>query len=224
MLLTGLRGVGKTVLLNEIQHKAKRDGYHTVVIEAHEDKTLGALLAPHLRTVLFELNRLAGAIDKVKRGLAVLRGFIGAFKITVNDVAMGLDIEPEKGAADSGDLEVDLPNLFVAIAEAAEKGKSRWRSLSMKFSISTKRSWCSHHGDAQDSTTTASFGAAWRWTANPWYDDDSAIAQAAGHRPDFPQTRGRMATHSAGVVRAWKMILSSYPVDCSTRLRNWLRS
>ena len=49
MLLTGLRGVGKTVLLNEIERLAKADGYRTIFIEAHEDKPLGPLLAPHLR-------------------------------------------------------------------------------------------------------------------------------------------------------------------------------
>ena len=73
-----------------------------------------------MRTVLYKLDRIAGAGDKVKRALAVLRSFIGVFNITVNDVAFGLDIEPEKGAADSGDLEIDLPNVFIAIGEAAE--------------------------------------------------------------------------------------------------------
>jgi hypothetical protein len=121
MLLTGLRGVGKTVLLNEIERLAKAEGYRTLAIEAHEDKQLGALIAPSLRTLLFDLNRIAGAGDKVKRGLAVLRSFIGAIKVTVGDATFGLDIEPEKGAADSGDLEIDLPNLFVAVAEAAEE-------------------------------------------------------------------------------------------------------
>ena len=124
MLLTGLRGVGKTVLLNEIERLANADGYRTVAIEAHEDKPLGPLLAPQLRTVLYELNRMAGAGDKVKRGLAVLRSFIGSLKLTVSEVTLGLDIEPEKGAADSGDLEIDLPNLLVAVAEAAEERKT----------------------------------------------------------------------------------------------------
>ena len=62
MLLTGLRGVGKTVLLNEIERLAKADGYRTIAIEAHEDKPLGPLLAPQLRTVLYELNRMAGRL------------------------------------------------------------------------------------------------------------------------------------------------------------------
>ena len=67
---------------------------------------------------------MAGAGDKVKRGLAVLRSFVGALKVTYAEVSIGLDIDPEKGAADSGDLEIDLPNLFVAVAEAAEERRS----------------------------------------------------------------------------------------------------
>lgn len=120
MLLTGLRGVGKTVLLNEIKRMADGTGYHTIAIEAHEGKALGPLIAPYLRSLLYDLDRMAGAGNKAKRGLAVLRSFIGALKVTVGDVSIGLDIDPEKGSADSGDLEIDLPNLFVAIGEAAE--------------------------------------------------------------------------------------------------------
>jgi len=124
ILLTGLRGVGKTVLLNEIERLAKADGYHTIVIEAHEDKPLGPLLAPYLRRLLFELDRIKGAGDKVKRGLRVLRSFLGNLKVTYEDVSLGLDVDPERGSADSGDLEIDLPNLFVAVAEAAEERRS----------------------------------------------------------------------------------------------------
>lgn len=124
MLLTGLRGVGKTVLLNDIERLAEAEGYRTIAVEAHEDKRLAPLLAVHLRRLLFDLDRLAGAGDKVKRGLAVLRSFIGAIKLTVGEVDIGLDIEPEQGAADSGDLEVDLPNLLVAVAEAAAERHS----------------------------------------------------------------------------------------------------
>ncbi|MCR4297751.1 MAG: ATP-binding protein [Gallionella sp.] len=124
MLLTGLRGVGKTVLLNEIKRMADGDGYRTISIEAHEGKALGPLIAPYLRSLLYDLDRIAGTGDKVKRGLAVLRSFIGALKLTVGDVSIGLDIDPERGSADSGDLEIDLPNLFVAIGEAAQDRNS----------------------------------------------------------------------------------------------------
>lgn len=121
ILLTGLRGVGKTVLLNEIDRLAAKAGYRTVVVEAHEDKSLAALLVPPLRKLLYELDRVAGAGDKAKRGLAVLKGFMNGVKVTMGGLEVGLDIDPEKGAADSGDLESDLPNLFVAVAEAAEE-------------------------------------------------------------------------------------------------------
>ena len=124
LLLTGLRGVGKTVLLNEIERLAKELQYKTIFIEAHEDKPLGALIAPPLRTLLFELNRMAGAGDKARRGLAVLRSFLSGLKVSYGEVTVGLDIDPEPGAADSGDLEVDLPNLFVAVAEAAQERKT----------------------------------------------------------------------------------------------------
>ena len=121
LLLTGLRGVGKTVLLNEIERMALAAGYRCILVEAHEGKSLSVLLAPHLRRLLFDLDRIAGAGDKARRGLAVLKSFIGAIKIKVGEVDIGLDIEPEPGAADSGDLEIDLPSLFLAVAEAAQE-------------------------------------------------------------------------------------------------------
>ena len=121
ILLTGLRGVGKTVLLNEIERLAAADDYNTVLIEVHENKSLGILLIPHLRKLLFELDRVAGAGEMVRRGLGVLRSFASTLKITVDNVEFGLDIDPETGAADSGDIEVDLPNLFIAVAQAAKE-------------------------------------------------------------------------------------------------------
>jgi AAA ATPase domain len=124
LLLTGLRGVGKTVLLNEIERMALAEGYRTVVIEAHENKPLGPLIAPYLRSLFYELDRIAGAGDKVRRGFRVLRSFLGQLKVIYEDVAVGLDVEPEEGSADSGDLEIDLPNLFVAVGEAAKERKA----------------------------------------------------------------------------------------------------
>src|SRR5580704_8542206 len=60
ILLTGLRGVGKTVLLNEIERMALKEEYRTISIEAHEKKDLGPLIAPHLWKLLFDLDRMAG--------------------------------------------------------------------------------------------------------------------------------------------------------------------
>ncbi len=121
LLLTGLRGVGKTVLLNEIEQIAIAEGCKTVLVEAHEGKSLGALITLPLRKLLFSLNRIASAGDRVKRALAVLKGFATVVKMKVGDLEFGLDIEPELGTADSGDIEEDLPNLFLAIAEAAKE-------------------------------------------------------------------------------------------------------
>ena len=124
LMLTGLRGVGKTVLLNEVRRMAQDAGYRTVLLEAHEDKALGPLIAAPLKTVFFELDRMANAGDRVKRGLRVLRSFLGGLKVKMGELEIGLDIDPETGAADSGDIEIDLPNLFEALGEAAKEKKS----------------------------------------------------------------------------------------------------
>jgi hypothetical protein len=124
ILLVGLRGVGKTVLLNEIERMTRDNGYHTITLEAHEDKSLAALLPPHLRRLLFALDRMAGLSEKVRRGLGVLKSFISGIRVKVGETEFGIDIEPERGTADSGDLEVDLPNLFIAVAEAAQDRKT----------------------------------------------------------------------------------------------------
>jgi hypothetical protein len=122
--MTGLRGVGKTVLLNEMERMAREKGYRTLFVEASVQKPLAVLLVPQLRTLLYDLDRMAGAGNKVRRGLAVLKSFVGAVKVSFGEVEFGLDIEPEKGSADSGDLEVDLSSLFIAVAEAAEERQS----------------------------------------------------------------------------------------------------
>lgn len=118
-IMTGLRGVGKTVLLNEIAQLADQAHYHTIIIEAHENKSLTALLIPQLRNILFSLNRLALAGNKARRALAILKSFVNSVKVKVGEIELGIGVEPEVGTADSGDLETDLPHLFISIAEAA---------------------------------------------------------------------------------------------------------
>ncbi len=124
LLLTGLRGVGKTVLLNKLEQLAKDSDFKTILIEAPVDKSLAEMLVPSLRQLLYRLDRLAGAGNRVRRGLAVLKSFISVIKLKAGEFEIGLDIEPEKGTADSGDIETDLTNLFVAVAEAAEEKKT----------------------------------------------------------------------------------------------------
>ena len=124
LMLTGLRGVGKTVLLNEVRRMAQETGYRTVLVEAHEDKALGPLIAAPLKAVFFELDRMAPTGNRVKHGLRVLRSFLGGLKVKMGELEIGLDIDPETGAADSGDIEIDLPNLFEALGDAAKEKKS----------------------------------------------------------------------------------------------------
>jgi AAA ATPase domain len=117
MILVGLRGVGKTVLLNRIWEAAKDDGFKSVLIEAHEDKGIAELLIPPLRQVLFSLDAQENVSDKVKRGFRVLSSFIKGLRVKISEIEFSVD--PELGVGDSGDLEADLGELFVAIGEAA---------------------------------------------------------------------------------------------------------
>jgi len=124
LMLTGLRGVGKTVLLNEIRAQAKARGYATELLEAQDGQTLAELMVPALRRALLELDRGARAVDSVKRGIRVLRSFIGALTVSAGGVEVTLDVDPEIGRADSGNLEDDLTDVLIALGEAAQ-GSSR---------------------------------------------------------------------------------------------------
>lgn len=118
-IFIGLRGVGKTVLLNEVQRIAESLGCLTLHIEAYDGKSLPELLVPGLKSLLLSLDRMAKATDATRRALRVLRSFVGSVKIKIGDVDLGLSVPAEAGAADSGDLETDLTALFLAVGEAA---------------------------------------------------------------------------------------------------------
>ncbi len=123
LVLYGLRGVGKTVLLNRIRLDAEVRGIASVRIEAPEERSLPALLAPALRTALLRLRRIDAAKAKLGHAMKALAGFVGALKLKYADVELALDVEPEHGLADSGDLDTDLADLIVTVAEAAaERG------------------------------------------------------------------------------------------------------
>ena len=119
VLMVGLRGVGKTVLLDRIRELAEERGLQTVRIEAPESRSLPALLAPGLRTVLLHLSLSQNARDLAKRALRGLAGFAKALKLKYRDIEVGIDFEPEAGLADNGDLEQDLQALFELTGEAA---------------------------------------------------------------------------------------------------------
>jgi hypothetical protein len=120
MVMVGLRGVGKTVLLRQIQSRAKQRSYETIFLETNDDRMFVGLLTAAIRAMLFELDQMSGLEQKVKTGLRVLRSFIGSLKLSVSDYSIELGVDPLPGVADSGNLENDLSDLFVAIAEAAK--------------------------------------------------------------------------------------------------------
>lgn len=124
LILVGLRGVGKTVLLVRVKEIAEQLGYKAFTIEAHEGKSLAGLLVPPLRQVLFSLDAMSGIKDKSKRALRVLRSFMNGVRIQIGEYDIGLSIDPERGTADSGDLEADLGALLVAIGEAAKSANT----------------------------------------------------------------------------------------------------
>jgi len=119
-MLVGLRGVGKTVLLDRIRQDAEASGIHTVRIEAPEGRSLPAILAPQLRQALLRLSRLETAKNHAVRGLRALAGFASKLKVTYQDIEVGYDFDPEPGLADNGDLEHDLQALFEQVGLAAK--------------------------------------------------------------------------------------------------------
>ncbi|HTK97370.1 MAG TPA: ATP-binding protein [Pseudomonadales bacterium] len=121
ILMIGLRGVGKTVLLDRMRDDAEGEGIQTVRIEAPEGRSLPALLAPQLRQALLRLSRNAQAKALSQRALRALAGFAKALKVKYHDIEVGVDLEPEPGLADNGDLEHDLQALLEAVGAAAKK-------------------------------------------------------------------------------------------------------
>jgi len=122
LLLIGLRGVGKTVLLDRIRREAEAAGHLTFRLEAPEGRSLPAILAPQLRRSLLALSRVSAAKELATRGLRALAGFVGALKVKFDDIEVGVDLEPEPGLADNGDLELDLQELVIILGQAAQKG------------------------------------------------------------------------------------------------------
>lgn len=118
IFLIGLRGTGKTVLLHKISKMAEDEQYRVIMMEADEKKSFAQMLLPELRRVLYSLDVGENISSKVKKAFRVLKSFKLMLKLSDIDVEVG--IEPEKGIADSGNLETDLAQVFIALGEAAQ--------------------------------------------------------------------------------------------------------
>ena len=124
MMLLGLRGTGKTVLLNEVGKIAEQAGLLVSKVESPEEESLARLLYPEMRKVMRSLSTVEAAKQIANQGLKGLRGFASIFKIDIAGVEVG--VEPEPGLADSGNLQYDLPDLFNVIGRAAQAAGKGW--------------------------------------------------------------------------------------------------
>jgi hypothetical protein len=124
LIFYGLRGVGKTVLLNRIRLDAEARGIVGVRIEAPEGRSLPALLAPALRASLMQLDRGEAIKAAGRKALSALGGFVSSLKVKYQDIQLGMDLGARKGLADSGDLDNDLGELLAAVGEAAAEKKT----------------------------------------------------------------------------------------------------
>jgi hypothetical protein len=124
VLMVGLRGVGKTVLLDKIRQDAEARGIETMRVEAPEGRSLPALLAPQLRLALLKLSRVENAKAVAEKGLRALAGFAKALKLKFGDIEVGLDFDPEPGLADNGDLQGDLTALLEQVGNAAKSANT----------------------------------------------------------------------------------------------------
>jgi hypothetical protein len=120
MLITGLRGVGKTVLLGEFERRAVAEGWVTVTAEITKNEEFGARMSSLVRRALFQTAPKASWTEKVRRAAGVLK----SFSLTVSSegaVTAGIDVDAIEGLADTGNLSDDLTDLLVALGEAAQE-------------------------------------------------------------------------------------------------------
>jgi len=116
LMLLGLRGVGKTVLLNRIGEIADEIGYLIVKLEAPEGQRLANFLAPALKGALIRLSRIAKGKELASQALGALQGFASVFRVSIGDLSLEVT---DPHTADSGNLEIDLPGLLVEVGKAA---------------------------------------------------------------------------------------------------------
>ncbi|ONI73475.1 ATPase [Actinosynnema sp. ALI-1.44] len=124
LVLTGLRGVGKTVLLGELRSMALKRGWGAGKIEARPDADLRRPLSAALHRAVRDLAVRHRAPDRVEHVLGVLKAF--ALRAAPEGAKLrdrwqpGIDVPAANGRADSGDIEIDLVELFTDVAELAQ--------------------------------------------------------------------------------------------------------
>lgn len=120
----GLRGVGKTVVLNRVLELAEAENYSVAYIEAHDGASLASLLVPRLKEIVLRIDRMEGAKALGRKALSTLKGFAKSFNVNMGDVEVSFDFDNDGKRADSGDIAADLPELFTVLGQAAADRKT----------------------------------------------------------------------------------------------------
>ena len=118
LLLIGLRGVGKTVLLKHLAESARQNGVLPIQVEVRNAKSDMEELTLRLREALSELDYAEKAKAQIHHAFSVLRNFVKSFSINIGD--FGIAIEATAGVATSGKMELDLSEVLIAVAKAAK--------------------------------------------------------------------------------------------------------
>lgn len=121
LMLYGLRGVGKTVLLNHVEELATNYGYHVEHLEMSEGDDFRRVIAKTANKTLRAISTFENIKDKAKKAFGILK----AFSIAIpNGPELRIDVDALIGTADTGDLDSDIVDLILAVGEAsAEAGK-----------------------------------------------------------------------------------------------------
>jgi AAA ATPase domain len=123
MLITGLRGVGKTVLLTTFEEIARERQWTTVEAEITKNTEFGSRMGQLARRALFHLAPKEKWKERARRAAAIVKSFQVTFS-PEGTVSAGLDVEALQGLADTGELAEDLTDLWVALGEAAAENES----------------------------------------------------------------------------------------------------
>lgn len=122
LILVGLRGVGKTVLLKYLAESARVDGMVPVLVEMRNDPCDIEELSLRLKEALCLIDFKSRMKSVVNHAFAVLRNFVKTVSVNIGDV--GVSVESAPAVGDSGNMEYDLSEVLLAAARAAKESKT----------------------------------------------------------------------------------------------------
>lgn len=122
LLLIGLRGVGKTVLLRHLAEKARGDGVIPILVEMRNDTSDVEELSVRIKEALSILDFKSRVKSTVNQAFLVLKNFVKTLSVNIGD--FGIAVETNPGIGDSGNMEYDLSEVLMACARAAKESNT----------------------------------------------------------------------------------------------------